>query len=293
MPDPERQPRSPSEPASDLRVRVVCTVRGCEQELERCPRTWRCARGHAFDVGRGGHVNLLQPQDSRSRAPGDSRAAVLGREKLEERGLAEALHAALERHVVSLALPSGAALDVGAGTGRLLQRLVLSCGLEGWDLSSAAVERGSRRHPALSWVIANADRRLPFAAGSFDLVLSCAGPRNPREFRRVLSARGALLVVVPAPDDLIELRAAALGEGRVVDRSGPALAALAPHFELRERFEARAQLTLERGALEDLLCATYRGARHAERERLADLEQLEVTLASEVLHLVLGPGARG
>ena len=35
-----------------------------------------CPRGHSFDVARSGYINLLQPQERRSRNPGDSADAV-------------------------------------------------------------------------------------------------------------------------------------------------------------------------------------------------------------------------
>jgi 23S rRNA (guanine745-N1)-methyltransferase len=240
-------------------------------------------------VSRNGYVNLLQPGDRRSLAAGDSREAVAARYRLEERGLAEELQAAIERQVGALApRKGGAVLDVGAGTGSLLERITGAFGLEGWalDLSAAAVERGARRRPGLSWVVANADRQLPFSDRAFDLLTSSVGPKNPPEFHRVLVPGGALLLVVPAPDDLIELREALLGEGRSVDRAPAALASFEPLFECVSRTVARRMGSLERAGIEDLLAVTYRGGRHRERERLAELDALEITFASEVLHFV-------
>jgi len=270
-------------------VDLLCTVRGCGDALARRAATWRCPRGHSFDVARSGYVNLLQPGDRRSLAAGDTLAAAAARERLELRGIGEELRAAVEERVAALSLPSGAAaLDVGAGTGATLARLSGAFGLEGWalDLSAPAAERGARRHPELAWVVANADRGLPFQARSFALLVSSTGPKNPAEFRRALAPTGALLLVVPAPDDLVELRAAVLGQGELLDRAARALALFADDFTVAGRAVARATRVLERAQIEDVLAATYRGARRRERARLAGLESLRTTFAAELLHLV-------
>ena len=86
----------------------------------------------------------------------------------------------------------------------------------GIDLSAAAVRAAARRFPALTWVVANADRHLPILDRSVDLVLSVNARRNPVECARVLARPGYLLAVVPAADDLIELRE--LVQGRRVER---------------------------------------------------------------------------
>ena len=57
---------------------LLCTVRGCHLALVREGRLL-CPRGHSFDVARSGYINLLQPQDRRSKQPGDTPAAIEGR----------------------------------------------------------------------------------------------------------------------------------------------------------------------------------------------------------------------
>ena len=68
-------------------IALSCPVRGCGQPLAREERTLRCKAGHAHDVSKHGHVNLLQPQDKRSTDPGDRKDAVLARRRTAERGL--------------------------------------------------------------------------------------------------------------------------------------------------------------------------------------------------------------
>ena len=72
-------------------ISIRCTVRGCDLPLDVRGPAWRCSRGHAFDVGRSGYANLLQPQDRRSAEPGDSAAMVQARARWLDRGFAEPL----------------------------------------------------------------------------------------------------------------------------------------------------------------------------------------------------------
>ncbi len=93
------------------------------------------------------------------------------------------------------------------------------CSLYGIDLSVAAIRLAAKSFPWATWIVANADRGIPLADRSCDLVLSLFGRRNPTEFRRVLRPGGHALVAVPGEDDLQELRAAILREGAARERA--------------------------------------------------------------------------
>ena len=53
--------------------------------------------------------------------------------------------------------------------------------------------------PECEWIVANADRFVPYADGSFSLVMSITARMNASEFRRVLRDDGRLLVAFPRP----------------------------------------------------------------------------------------------
>jgi len=254
---------------------LLCTVRTCHLPLTREERRVVCPRGHAFDIARSGYINLLQPQERRSRNPGDSEEAVAARRRFLHRGHAEPLLAAIRamiptRHpersegplsrrsfAVSAAQDDGDNLDAGCGEGYYLGSLGRGSGI---DISTAAIELAARRYPQCEWIVANADRFIPYADASFDLVMSITGRMNAAEFRRVLRDDGFLLVAVAAPDDLIELR----GRGR--DRVERTIAAFGD-FELikRERATTVAELTGEE--VMDLRSAVYRPGRTGEGAR--------------------------
>ena len=90
-------------------------VRGCHMALLREERRLLCPRGHSFDVARSGYINLLQPQERRSKHPGDTAAAVAGRRRLHDRGVTEPLLRAIEEIVA--ASPGDVVLDAGCGDG--------------------------------------------------------------------------------------------------------------------------------------------------------------------------------
>jgi 23S rRNA (guanine745-N1)-methyltransferase len=264
-------------------VTLLCPVRGCHRPLARDPRGVRCPRSHAFDVARSGYVNLLQPQDRRSSRPGDGVLTVQARRRLVARGVEAPLTEAI---IALLALePGDAVLDVGCGEGHHLATIAERFAGEGHglDISVPAIDTAARLHPELHWVVANADRLLPYANASFQLVTSITARRNPEEFRRVLADGGALLMVVPAPDDLIEVRELILGEGIARDRVDRAVETFAPLFVLDRHERIRHTVRLDPASVRDVMVGTYRAARASRQARLAAVPEQDVTLSRDVL----------
>ena len=264
-------------------VALVCPVRGCGRPLVRGERTLTCSSRHSFDVARSGYVNLLQPQDRRSASPGDTAAVREARQRFRARGFEAPLMAAMAALLTLEATP--AVLDVGCGEGDVLAALADRFGGEahGVDISVPTIDTAARRFPALHWVVANADRILPYADASFHAVTSVTARRNAVEFRRVLREDGVLLVVVPGPDDLVELRDAVLGEAVLRDRVADAAAVFAPLFTLERHERLRHVAHLDAAAIRDVMVSTYRAGRTSQHERLTALGALDVTLSRDAL----------
>lgn len=246
---------------------LVCTVRDCHLPLQREERRVVCERGHSFDIARSGYINLLQPQDRRAAVPGDNPDAVAARRRFLDRGFAAPLLAAIRQLV-----PEGEILDAGCGEGFYLGSLGRGCGV---DISTSAIELAAKRYPQCEWIIANADRFIPYAGASFHVVMSITGRLNPSEFHRVLRPQGKLLIAVAAPDDLVELRGRANR-----DRVERTVAMFAPQFQLVEKRTAATIVSLDAEARRDIRLATYRGRKeNAGRNAGAPL----VTLALDLL----------
>ena len=240
---------------------LLCTVRGCRLPLAREARRWVCARGHAFDVARSGYTNLLQPNDRRSREPGDSAEAVAARRRLWS---AAAMPPLFESGGHSV-------LDVGCGDGYWLAQ-VDAPERHGIDISIPAIEAAAKRYPDCQWFVANADRFVPYADASFDLVLSITARMNDAEFRRVLRGRGRLVVAIPAPDDLIELRG-----GRPMRDRVERTIAMFPSFTLLEQKRVTTTAHLDKQGIADVLASSYRGM------KVVEVEEAEVTFSRDVL----------
>ncbi len=273
---------------------LLCSVPACRAPLAIDPDGRRavCPAGHSYDRARSGYWNLLQPQDRRSNAPGDSKEAAQARRLLADLGLDTPLFAALVPILGTLdtARPP-AVLDVGCGEGAFLAFLQEGRTIDAWgtDLSSPAIELAARRLPGATWVIANADRRLPFAEGSFDRITSLTARRNPEEFDRLLAPDGRLVIALPGPDDLIELREAALGRGDRRERLAAALEELAPFFEVEGTERVDWTATLDEAGIEALLASTYRGGRAGRDDRARALAGRTVSMSRDLAWLKRRP----
>lgn len=210
-----------------------------------------CARAHSFDIARSGYINLLQPQDRRSKQPGDTAAAVLARRRLHDHGFTAPLLDAIRE----MAAPreQDVVLDAGCGEGFYLGGIARAgCTCHGVDISVSAIEAAAKRYPGVQWIVGNADRFLPYPDRAFSLLLSITARMNTAEFSRVLRENGRLLVAIPAPDDLIELR----GTGR--DRIDRTIETFSPQFILRDQRRITTTATIDPQSLEDARLAIYR-----------------------------------
>ena len=266
---------------------LACPVRGCHEPLRPRDRSLACPRGHTHDIARSGYINLLQPQDRRSLDAGDSREAVEARAALIAAGVGLGVIDAVITCAAGVSGLPGTPIvaDLGSGSGETLgffaeRHPIVGIGI---DLSTAAAAHAARRFPSVTWVVANADRRLPLLDAQVDLVLSVHARRNPAECRRVLAPGGRLVVAIPAADDLIELRQLVQGDAVERDRTPQLIAEHEAHFDVVERSVTRGQHHLEREALKNLLRGTYRGERFSTSARVAALDRLTVTLASDIV----------
>ncbi|MGH9647790.1 MAG: methyltransferase domain-containing protein [Bryobacteraceae bacterium] len=251
---------------------LLCPVRGCQLALTREVRRVVCLNGHSFDVARSGYINLLQPQERRSKSPGDTADAVAARRRLHDRGVTEPLLRAIAEVVA--AGPRDAVLDAGCGDGYYLGSLARQTGFDahGVDISIPAIDAAARRYPECEWIVANADRLLPYADQSFSVILSITGRMNAGEFRRVLRDDGRLLVALAAPDDLIELR----GVGR--DRVERTVETFAKEFTLVDQRRVTTAADLDAAAVHDVLLSIYRPMRAQPAEAMRVTFSLDLLL---------------
>jgi 23S rRNA (guanine745-N1)-methyltransferase len=251
---------------------LVCPVRNCRLSLTRDGQRLLCERGHSFDVARSGYINLLQPQDRRSNQPGDTIAAVQARRRLHDRGVSRPLLEGIAE--ILGASGDDVVLDAGCGDGFYLGSLACQtgCSAHGVDISVPAIEAAARRYPECEWIVANADRFVPYAERFFSIVMSITARMNTHEFRRVLRDDGRLLIALPAPDDLIELR----GSGH--DRTARTIQEFAPSFALADRRSVTTTADLDAAAVQDVLLSIYRPLRSRPAEAMRVTFSLDLLL---------------
>jgi len=242
----------------------LCTVRTCHEPLRREPQRYVCANNHAFDIARSGYANLLQPNERRSKTPGDSADVVAARRRLYER--------------FTFPLPplrATTVLDAGCGDGYWIAQ-VDAPERHGIDISVPAIDAAARRYRDCHFFVANADRFVPYADASFDVVMSITARLNWAEFRRVLRDDGRLLVVVAAEDDLRELRGGAQQSSELQSSDD---------FELLESHRVSRVVHLDRDAIRDVMLSSYRSL------RAIDVDECDVTFSRDLL--LFAPARRG
>jgi 23S rRNA (guanine745-N1)-methyltransferase len=266
-------------------INLLCTVRNCQKTLKNLGKILVCPSNHSFDISRNGYINLLQPQDKRSLNPGDSEVTVLARHRLLINGQDSLIVKTLVEQIKNFSLPKEAKiLDVGCGEGFYLNSIInnFSFLASGLDISTAAIKLAAKSSKKITWVIANADRFLPYPDKEFDIVMSITARKNPSEFKRVLLPQGYLLIVVPAQDDLIELREAIMGKGVLNDPSENIMELFSKDFNFLSSNKVEYKESLNRELLTDVLLTTYRGARHREQERFEQIEKMTLTFSRQI-----------
>jgi 23S rRNA (guanine745-N1)-methyltransferase len=245
----------------------------CGAPLAAAVRALSCANGHSFDVARQGYVAL--PPPGRATAGGDSGEMVAARGAFLGAGhyapISAAVSAAARAVVGGPATGSGGwVVDLGAGTGHHLAALLET--LPAWqgialDSSRPALRRAARAHPRIAAVACDVWVELPLQDGTADLVVDVFAPRNGPEIARVVSARGALVLVTPTPRHLKEL-VPELGMLAVdADKQARVHATLSPHLSAVSRTELDFDMTLGHADVQALV-AMGPSARHLDSDDL-------------------------
>ena len=232
-----------------------------------------CAEGHSFDIARQGYISLTLPQRRPHR--GDSTEMVAARESFLGAGHFEPIADA----VTAAAFVTGCVVDLGAGTGYYLARLLdsqpTSAGIA-LDASRPALRRAARAHPRITAVACDIWDQLPLHDGAADLVLNVFAPRNGEEIARVLAPAGELIVVTPMQRHLHELPGLLSVDERKEERL---LAELSPWLAEVARRNLEFELSLSREDAGNLI-AMGPSAHHVTEVELP--ERIEVTVSVTV-----------
>jgi 23S rRNA (guanine745-N1)-methyltransferase len=183
----------------------------CGLPLSAVGNTFTCANAHSFDIAREGYVNLLRKKQS-----GDTKEMLVARRQFLEQGYYQPLSDQLNELVYAhLSNSAPHVLDAGCGEGYYLGRLQRFLAQKqptiqgiyvGVDISKEAIRLAARRYRECSFVVANLKERLVFADAALDILLNIFAPHNVQEFARVMVPGGLLMLVIPGPAHLLQLR---------------------------------------------------------------------------------------
>ncbi|MDR1961398.1 MAG: methyltransferase domain-containing protein [Gracilibacteraceae bacterium] len=185
---------------------LQCPV--CAQPGEIRAGSFVCFGGHCFDLAARGYLNFLP-----RRAGGPYDAALFqSRRAVYGRGFFAPVLERLAEIVRSAGRPELTLLDAGCGEGYFAGALAQASDLPSLtalalDIAPEAI-RLAARTPGVYWLVADLSR-MPLRAGIVDVLLNILTPANYTEFARVLAPGGLAVKIIPGPDHLREIRAAA------------------------------------------------------------------------------------
>jgi 23S rRNA (guanine745-N1)-methyltransferase len=193
---------------------LTCPI--CHAHFAQVGNTLKCSNAHAFDIAKEGYANLLRKQGGPQ--AGDTKAMLVARRDFLARGhyrpLADAISAPISAHLHDFPSPVSI-LDAGCGEGYYLNRLQQHLGEQqlraqciGLDISKDAVRMAAKKYREACFVVANLKEQLVIADHAIHALLNIFAPRNADEFARVLVPGGLLLIAIPGPAHLLQLRAA-------------------------------------------------------------------------------------
>jgi len=282
----------------------------CKASLLLESQTYRCANNHSFDLAKEGYVNLLLSHQRKSKNPGDDKAMIQARRRFFDSDAFNPVTEALQHSTSHIPHPTShvphptqeirlelatatkqsevTILDCGCGEGHFLS--ALSGTRFGVDVSKEAIRAAAKRYKDVTWIVANGMRELPFADQSLDCILSVLAPRNTDEFARILKPSGMLILGVPGPNHLIELRSRLnANAGDFEEKADEAAEKCAPLFEERSRDNIAYEITLNQKQIADLIQMTpiFWNSSPEAKEEVRQLSELNITISFVILTLGL------
>jgi len=269
---------------------LICPV--CEADLAQAGNTLKCPQSHSFDIAREGYVNLLLTNQKRPRILGDTKDMLRARRNFLNRGfyspLSDAINEQVYNHLVDDPRTGDASsptciAEVGCGEGYYIGRLrsYLDSRLGsgnmcyfGMDISKEAARLAAKRYKEIRFFVASINERILFSSHSIQVLLNIFAPRNSVEFDRVVAGDGTLLVVIPSPNHLANLRSDLGLLGIEPHKQQHVIKQFAGTFELAEKQPIEVEMHLNGKELCDLIQMTP-NYWHISKETWDDMEAIK------------------
>ncbi|WP_201535901.1 putative RNA methyltransferase [Psychrobacter immobilis] len=304
----------------------VCPL--CQSPLQPATDTWRCdgslnpkQTAHPFDVARQGYVNLLPVQQKKSKAPGDSQAAIEARKRFLHAGHYEKLQRLISQQMRQLLAQDESVaaqnnkpvnwLDIGCGEGYYTQAMAQmgSSGIDNLiaaDISKPALVELAKvskaagrlwyqqnKEPSVQttaiYPLVTSAAHLPLRAHSMTGISSIFSPILPKAFAEVLADNSYLLIAKPDIGHLATMRDALFDNVREHD-SDKFLQELSPYFTLMNTYRVSSEMSLTADDLADLMTMTpyaYRAKIEKRQALLAVVEKEEFNTEAKFVVYIL------
>lgn len=180
--------------------KFICPV--CKSPLFKLDKSYKCLKGHSFDISKEGYINLLM-SNAKGKRHGDDKLMVRSRKNFLDKGYYSPL-----RDAVSGILGNGnIVLDSGCGEGYYTEIFSKNNTVLGIDISKEALKFAAKRCDKALFAVASISD-IPIPHNSVDAVVNIFAPDSPTEFLRILKKGGRYITVTPMENHLFELKAA-------------------------------------------------------------------------------------
>ena len=179
----------------------------CDNILFHNIENFKCVKNHTFDLAKEGYLNLLLPNQKKTKLPGDNKEMIVNREGFLSLGYYDKLADAIfDIFVNALKIKFRLkVLDLGCGSGYFLRlipdRNIIKNGL---DISKYAISKAAKLDKNSLYLVGSY-KNIPFADKSIDVVVSNFAPLDLSEVVRVLKTNGLIIKVVPNENHMRQL----------------------------------------------------------------------------------------
>lgn len=254
----------------------------CKKRLVRNGESMKCESNHSFDISSANYVNLAMNQSGKTH--GDDALMVNARRNFLSGGYYEKL-----KKEICLAVENAGGitvLDAGCGEGYYTYALggIAGTTVYGIDVSKKAVMRAGKlcRGDKFGTFCVGSVYSMPYTDDSFDVIVNIFSPLAYEEYRRVLKSGGKLVMAVPNPEHLIQLKRAVYDEIRIKEESDDTLCG----FEMINKKRVNYTFTpKDTEAIEDLFAMTpyYYTTPAEKRSRLTSNGIFDITADFSVI----------
>lgn len=195
-----------------MRFKFQCPTCGLSLQQHQASQGFYCANKHHFDRSEQGYWVFTQPK--RQKPTGDSRQQVRAKRFLLESGIFSPLFERMAIMILSLQKEELSLLDYQCAEGFYLRALSaklaelansINVDYSGvTDAENAIFAAAKAQTPGL--LCLSTPKALPFANNSIDLVTVIDKPLKGKECVRVLKEQGVMLLVLPGPRHLWQLK---------------------------------------------------------------------------------------